>query len=95
MDCFELDKGDAVAVQGFRDINRFLTEQAPWHMKGDEMARDCQIVVRALIEAVHVMSHLLLPFIPVGAKKIFKKLNTSPVQPTNINSHLRNLAIGS
>ncbi len=95
MDCFELDKGAAVAVQGFRDINRFLTEQAPWHMKGDEMARDRQIVVRALIEAVYAMSHLLLPFIPVGAKKIFKKLNTSPVQLTNINSHLRNLAIGT
>ncbi len=95
MDSFELDNGAAVAMQGFRDINGFLTEQAPWHMKGDEMHLERQIVVRAVIEAVYAMSHLLLPFIPLGAKNIFKKLNTAPIQLAEIKSDLRNLAIGT
>uniref|UniRef100_A0A7S3PW86 methionine--tRNA ligase n=1 Tax=Chaetoceros debilis TaxID=122233 RepID=A0A7S3PW86_9STRA len=91
MDNFELDNGAAKAMEGFRDINGFLTEQAPWHMKGDERAEERQIVVRATLEAVYAMAHLLIPFIPIGAKQIFQKLNTAPIDLLAVKSDLRNL----
>ena len=95
MDCFELDNGAAVAMKGFRDVNGYLTEQSPWHMKGDERAEERQIVVRATLEAVYALAHLLIPFIPGGAQKIFEKLNTPPADLPNVNSGLRNLAVGT
>ena len=95
MDSFELNNGAAVVMKGFRDVNGYLTEQAPWHMKGDERAEDRQIVVRACLEAVYALSHLLIPFIPNGAKKIFDKLSTAPVELSEIKGDLRNLVVGT
>lgn len=95
MDKYELDNGAAAVMQGFRDVNVFLTEQAPWHMKGDERAEERQIVVRATLEAVYALAHLLLPFLTTGASKIFEKLNTTPVILSEIKSDLRNLSVGS
>lgn len=95
MDAYELDNGAAVAMKGFRDINGYLTEQAPWHMKGDERAEERKIVVRAVLESVYALAHLLIPFIPIGAQKIFEKLNTSPVDLGDISSDLRSLTVGT
>jgi methionyl-tRNA synthetase len=95
MDSFQLEGGAAVAIQGFRDVNGYLTEQAPWKMKGDELAVERQIVVRATLEAVYALAHLLVPFIPTGAKKIFEKLGTSPVEYLCISPDLRNLKPGT
>ncbi len=95
MDKFELDGGAAIAMKGFRDANGYITDQAPWHMKGEEMAEQRQIVVRALLESVYALTHLLIPFIPTGAQKIFDKLGVPPVKLSDLNSNLRNLPVGT
>jgi methionyl-tRNA synthetase len=95
MDNFQLESGAAVAIQGFRDVNGYLTEQAPWKMKGDEFTERRQIVVRATLEAVYALAHLLVPFIPSGAKKIFEKLGTDPIEYSCISGNLRNLKPGT
>ena len=69
MNNFELQGGANVAIQGFRDINGYLQDQAPWHIKDDLLAQ--QMIVRATLEAVYAVSHLLLPFLPEGCVKIF------------------------
>jgi len=81
MDRFQLQSGAHCAMQGFRDINGYLTQEAPWLLKGDDIdtVKQRQKIVVATLEAIYVLSHLLLPFIPVGAKKIFSKLNTAPL----------------
>lgn len=94
MDGFELEGGASLAMAEFRNVNGFLTEKAPWHMKGDENAVQRQIIVRATLEAVYALAHLLLPFVPDGSKKIFEKLNTEPVILTDLNADLRNLTVG-
>jgi methionyl-tRNA synthetase len=94
---YELDGGVSTAIQGFRDVNGYLTEQAPWHMKGDELAHARQVVVRATLEAIYALSHLLIPFIPSAASIIFKKLNTEPTTLENLKvngTNLRNLKEG-
>merc|ERR1712154_524112 len=59
MDKFEIEGGAAVAMKGFRDVNGYITSEAPWLMKGDERAEERQIVVRATLEAVYALAHLL------------------------------------
>ena len=95
MDNFKLDDGAAIAMKGFREVNGYITDKAPWHMKGDEMAEQRQIVVRALLESVYALTHLLIPFIPNGAKMIFEKLGTAPMDLSAVNGDLRNLAVGA
>jgi methionyl-tRNA synthetase len=95
MDKFELDGGAAVAMQGFREVNAYLTEQEPWKMKGEERSVDRQVVVRATLEAVYALSHLLVPYLTVGVSQIFVKLGTPPTNLSEVKDDLRNLAVGT
>jgi methionine--tRNA ligase beta chain len=95
MNNFELQGGANVAAQGFRDVNGYLQDEAPWLKKGDEFEQDRQIVVRATLEAIYALAHLLLPFLPIGAAKIFEKLNTEPTNLQSLNKDSRNLKVGT
>lgn len=95
MDGFELEAGAYLAVQAYRDVNGYLTEKAPWHMKGDEMAMERQVVVRATLEAVYALAHFLVPFIPNGCRAIFEKINSKPRKLSSLDAELRNLVAGT
>lgn len=79
MDAFELQAGANIAIQGFRDVNRYLQEEAPWLKKGDEFLHFRQSVVLVSLEAIYILSHLMLPFLPIGGASIFQKLGKSPM----------------
>lgn len=95
MEQFELEGGASIAIQGFRDVNKYLTEEAPWLLKGDEHEQTRQIAVRATLEAIYGLAHLLLPFLPVGGSSIFKKLNTEPTTLAALGKDCRNLVVGT
>jgi methionyl-tRNA synthetase len=95
MNQFELQGGASVAIQGFRDVNGYLQEEAPWLKKGDEHAEFRQVVVRTTLEAIYALTHLLLPFLPVGCAKIFKKIGKEPVGLNALSRDCRNLEVGS
>lgn len=95
MDKYQLEGGAATVMDALRELNGYLTEQAPWHMKGDERAEERRIVVRTTLEALYALAHMLVPFIPVGATAIFTKLNTDPVLLKELKSDLRNLVAGT
>lgn len=95
MEVFALEGGANVAMQACRDVNGYLTKEEPWKLKGDEFAEKRRVIVRATLEAVYAVAHLLLPFIPGGATEIFKKLNTPPKALGAINADLRNLEVGT
>lgn len=95
MEKCELQVGANLAMQGFRDINRYLTEEAPWLKKGDEHAEARQVAVRATLEAIYALTHLLLPFLPSGGSKIFQKLNKPAVALAELKSDCRNLIVGT
>ena len=63
MDQYDLQGGAAVAIAGFRDVNGYLQAEAPWLKKGDENAELRQIIVRATLEAIYALTHLLMPFL--------------------------------
>mmetsp|Transcript_19466 Transcript_19466/g.39660 ORF Transcript_19466/g.39660 Transcript_19466/m.39660 type:complete len:784 (+) Transcript_19466:133-2484(+) len=95
MEGLALEGGANVAMQACRDVNGYLTKEEPWKLKGEEFAGKRQIVVRATLEAVYAVAHLLLPFLPQGASAIFKKLNTSPKSLEDVRADLRNLEVGT
>jgi len=96
MDNFELESGANLAIQGFRDLNGYLTEEAPWLKKGDEFAEFRQVVVRATLEGIYALAHLLIPFVPMGAQAIFDKLGTPPLTLEELDLvSLRNLTPGT
>mmetsp|Transcript_44291 Transcript_44291/g.94279 ORF Transcript_44291/g.94279 Transcript_44291/m.94279 type:complete len:804 (-) Transcript_44291:58-2469(-) len=95
MEVLALEGGANIAIQACRDVNGYLTKEEPWKLKGDEFAEKRREVVRATLEAVYAVAHLLLPFIPKGASEIFKKMNTPPTSLWDIDPDLRNLAVGT
>lgn len=95
MDAFELQGGASIAMEALRNVNGYLTEKAPWLMKGDERAEERKIVVRATLEAVYAVAHLLLPFIPSGAGKIFDRIGVSPRPIDELRADLRILEVGT
>jgi methionine--tRNA ligase beta chain len=95
MNNFELQAGASIAIQGFRDLNGYLTEEAPWLKKGDEFTQFRQSVVRTTLESIYILAHLLTPFIPEGSAKIFRKLNTEPTTLAELNREGHNLAVGT
>lgn len=95
MEAFELEGGANIVMQAFRDVNRYLQEEAPWLKKGDEHAEFRQVVVRASLEAVYALSHLLLPFLPIGGAKIFTKVGKAPVKLSDLSLDCRNLEVGT
>lgn len=56
------------------DTNKYLTDHAPWAMKNNPQGR--QRVVRAVLEAVYVLGHMLKAILPNTTERIFEKLNT-------------------
>lgn len=95
MESFELQGGANVAIQAFRDVNGYLQEEAPWLKKGDEHAIARQITVRCTLECIYALAHLLMPFLPQGARKVFAKLSTEPVGLKALDSSCRNLQVGT
>ena len=96
MDNFEIEGGANIAIAAFRDVNGFLTEQAPWHLKGDENAEARRIIVRATMEAVYVLAHLLVPFLCNGMMQIFEKFGTPHADTLDaLDANMRNLKTGT
>lgn len=95
MDKFELQGGASAAIQGFRDVNGYLQDSAPWALKGDEHSETRQVIVRATLEAIYALAHLLMPFLPHGAAAIFSKLHTPPVDIKELGRSCRNLKVGT
>eukprot|EP00536_Pseudo-nitzschia_multiseries_P013447 jgi/Psemu1/211661/e_gw1.575.54.1 len=95
MDQYDLQGGAAVVMAGFRDINGYLQTEAPWLKKGDENAEFRKIVVRATLEAIYALTHLLMPFVPVGCKIIYEKLGKKPVTLADLKLDCRSLEVGT
>lgn len=64
----------AVAMEALRETNKFLQEEEPW-MKKDEKDHPRRIeCVRVCLEAVYMVSHILVAFLPTACSRVFQKL---------------------
>lgn len=64
-------------INTFRDINIYLTNQAPWKIKNDDNKRN--IIIKNVIDSIYAISHFLYPFIPNVTENIFKSLSTKSI----------------
>ena len=86
---------DAVilAMAAVRDINKYVTDAAPWDVKKSDRSRQ-QVIVKSVLEGVYIAAHFLAPYIPSTCESIFKKLNMSPTTIFALRS-VDNLPIGN
>ncbi|GMH98554.1 hypothetical protein TrST_g7055 [Triparma strigata] len=79
MDKFAIDGLANLAMSAVRDVNKYLTDEAPWLLKGDENDERRKVIVKTSLESIYIFSHFLAPFLVEATDVIFDKLNTPPV----------------
>ena len=80
MRAFETHKACELAINAVKDANKYLTESAPWAVKGEGAEKRKAVIIRSVLEAAYVAAHFLAPVIPDAAEAIFAKLGT-PATP--------------
>ena len=77
--------------------NQYLTDAAPWHMKGndEETASRRRAVVRTVLEAVFILANFLDPFVPEGMKVVEGKLAHSLTMYQYLRPSFTNLVPGT
>jgi methionyl-tRNA synthetase len=66
--------------QRVRRLNRYVEEQAPWRLAGED-SRGPQLdqVLRTLAEGLRVVTVLLWPYLPASAERLLAALGTSDI----------------
>ena len=80
MKSFEVQRCCELAINAMKDTNKYLTDSAPWAVKGEGAAERKAVIIRSTLEAVYAAAHFLSPFIPDATDAIFQKLGT-PATP--------------
>ncbi|EZG88395.1 methionyl-tRNA synthetase [Gregarina niphandrodes] len=81
-----------VGISLCRDINKYLTDAAPWKIKDDPEKR--ATVIRKSLEGIYIAAHFLYPVIPQGAGTVFKRLATPPKKLYQLDPRI-NLTTGT
>lgn len=93
MKTFCVQKCCEKSVQVCKDLNKFLTDMAPWKYKDDLKNKKLHII-RIMLEAIYFIAHYLDIFIPSLSHKIFEKLNTPKKVIADLSPWLNNLTEG-
>ena len=94
MKSFEVQRCCELAINAMKDTNKYLTDSAPWAVKGEEAAERKAVIIRSTLEAVYAAAHFLSPFIPDATDAIFQKLGTPATPIWKLKSE-KNLAPGT
>ena len=82
---FEVQRCCELAINAMKDTNKYLTDSAPWAVKGEGAAERKAVIIRSTLEAVYAAAHFLSPFIPDATDAIFQKLGTPRRRSGNSN----------
>ena len=94
MKSFEVQRCCELAINAMKDTNKYLTDSAPWAVKGEGAAERKAVIIRSTLEAVYAAAHFLSPFIPDATDAIFQKLGTPATPIWKLKSE-KNLAPGT
>jgi methionyl-tRNA synthetase len=86
--CFE-------SMQAARDANKYLSDNEPWKLKGEEFNERRAFLVRISLEAIYIVAHFLGPMLPQACASIFEKLNTPPIPIDRLDDGFKNLSVGT
>jgi len=82
---FSVQSAILVALDRVKLVNKWLAEKAPWKLPKDTPNNIKLAVLRTCLEAIYIIGHFFVPFIPDGITKLYQHLNTPMVNLTALN----------
>eukprot|EP00960_Hanusia_phi_P067037 766530-Hanusia_phi.AAC.2 len=92
---FALQDALDVVSNAVRITNKWLYDLAPWKLKEEKDKKRRAQIIRTLLEGIHYLAHVYLPFTPRAANKILLTLGTSAVALGQLDDFFTNLKPGS
>jgi len=92
---FNIQAACEAAIEAVKSTNKYLTDAAPWAVKGDGADERKAVIIKSTLEAVYVAMHFLSPFIPKACDLVFKKLGATPKKLWELKPFGENLPSGS
>ena len=80
MNSFEFSKAFDFAWSKIQDLNKEINDKAPWAVAKTDPGKAVAILVDLILSLLNV-NHLLKPFLPETAEKIFDIFSASPITP--------------
>ncbi|CEF97591.1 Aminoacyl-tRNA synthetase, class 1a,anticodon-binding [Ostreococcus tauri] len=92
---FNIQAACEAAIEAVKATNKYLTDAAPWAVKGEGAEERKAVIIRSTIEAVYVSMHFLQPYIPTACEAVFNKLGTAPKKIWELKPFGENVATGA
>ena len=84
-----------LAIDAVKTTNKYLTDAAPWAVKGEGAEERKSVIIRSTLEAVYVAMHFLQPYIPKACEVVFEKVGCKPVKIWELKPFGANLPSGA
>lgn len=88
---FRIDECAQIAMNLSRNINKFLTDHAPWNKNNGKSEEERIEVIRVVLEGSYYMSILLSPFTTLACKEVFNRLGTQQKTIPEIDTNYCNI----
>ena len=92
---FGIQQACELAIGAAKDTNKYLTDAAPWAVKGEGAEERKAVIIRSTIEAVYIAMHFLQPYIPKASEVVFNKLGMAPVKIWQLKQFGENVPVGT
>ncbi|CAD2099238.1 methionyl-tRNA synthetase [Plasmodium vinckei petteri] len=91
---FHVHKFCEKTVNVCKDLNKFLTDLAPWKYKQESEQNKKLHIIRLMLESIYFIAHYIDMVVPMIASQIFSQLNTPKKKIVDLNPWLNNLQEG-
>ncbi len=86
-----LQLASATIISACRDANKFINDEAPWLLKGDEHEAMRKELVRVSIDGLYILAHFIAPTMPTAATALFTQCGALPRPITELKNSFNNL----
>lgn len=93
--CFRIDECTQIAMDLSRNINKFLTDHAPWNKDNGKSDEERIEIIRIVLEGSYYISILLSPFITLACKEVFNRLGTPEKIIPEVDINYNNIKPGT
>ncbi|OII75111.1 methionyl-tRNA synthetase family protein [Cryptosporidium andersoni] len=87
---YRLEECAQIPMHTCREVNKFLTDNAPWNKSNDLTDEDRIEIIRIVLESIYYLAHLMAPFTPNACEQISSRLGTPltiiPLLDTDFNN---------
>jgi len=95
MSKFNIQGACELAIDAVKATNKYLTDAAPWAVKGEGAEERKSVIIRSTLEAVYVAMHFLQPYIPKACEVVFEKIGGKPMKIWELKPFGANLPSGA